>query len=355
MGGPAGRAIASRLDAASVDVVVADQKYDRFFPPKYGVWHDEWDAMCQVYEDAGVKLQGGKAGNAIDRKWDKTDCFFGGSFGMPVDNLMRLDREYYRVDKEALRESLSQGKYRVLQANHISTAIAPNVYAPAGSLVHDDEGTTLQLQKSNGQMITVRTKIVVDCTGHETSLVLKNPGEPSKGPGFQIAYGCMVDTEQEGDKGSMIGPYDADTMTLFDYRTDHFEDSDETTQKKVAKAPTFMYAMPIEGNKIFFEETSLVARPGLSFQECKDRCMKRLKFHGIKVTKLYEEEFCYFPMGGALPMKDQRILALGGAAAMVHPSTGYHICRCLLGASEVAKVIADRKSWSSLDQLSGRA
>ena len=46
-------------------------------------------------------------------------------------------------------------------------------------------------------------------------------------------------------------------------------------------------------------------------------------------------------MGGALPARDQRILGLGGAATMVHPSTGYHICRCLMGASSVAKVIQE--------------
>jgi lycopene beta-cyclase len=100
-----------------------------------------------------------------------------------------------------------------------------------------------------------------------------------------------------------------------------------------------MYAMPLGDNQVFFEETSLVARPGLSFQECKDRCMKRLDYHGIRITELHEEEFCYIPMGGALPAKDQRIIAIGGAAAMVHPSTGYHLCRCLMGASAVANVI----------------
>jgi len=100
-----------------------------------------------------------------------------------------------------------------------------------------------------------------------------------------------------------------------------------------------MYAMPLKGNQIFFEETSLVARPAVSFQECKDRCMKRLDHLGIQVTKLYEEEFCYIPMGGALPAKDQRVLALGGAAAMVHPSTGFHLCRCMMGAGDVAAAV----------------
>ena len=99
--------------------------------------------------------------------------------------------------------------------------------------------------------------------------------------------------------------------------------------------------MPLKGNQIFFEETSLVARPAVSFQECKDRCYRRLEHLGIQVTKVYEEEFCYIPMGGALPAKDQRIIAVGGSAAMVHPSTGYHLCRCMMGAADVAQAVTN--------------
>ena len=126
-----------------------------------------------------------------------------------------------------------------------------------------------------------------------------------------------------------------------------------------------MYVMPIKDNKVFFEETSLVARPAISFQECKDRTMKRLKYHGVRITKLYEEEFCYIPMGGALPARNQRIIGLGGSAAMVHPATGYHICRCLMGAADVASILQRELSSTSgsnnnndirnLDRISGLA
>jgi hypothetical protein len=135
-----------------------------------------------------------------------------------------------------------------------------------------------------------------------------------------------------------FGPYDKEAMTLFDYRTDHFTTKEE--EEKAIKDPTFMYVMPLEKNRVFFEETSLVARPAMSFQECKERCFQRLKYLGINVEDIEEEEFCYIPMGGALPIKDQRVVALGGAAAMVHPSTGYHLCRMLMGAADVADAVA---------------
>ena len=69
--------------------------------------------------------------------------------------------------------------------------------------------------------------------------------------------------------------------------------------------------------------------------------MTRLKHLGITVAEIEEEEYCYIPMGGPLPAKDQRVVAFGGAAAMVHPSTGYHLCRAMMGAGSVAKAIRE--------------
>ena len=342
-GGPAGCAIASLLGSnGKLDVVVANKDFDKDWVPNYGVWKDEWQTVLDKYKSFGIELDGGEFGRSVDREWDVTDCYFGGSFDIPTEKRMRLDRPYCRIDRFALKKSLTKN-FRVVEANHMSNAIGINVYSPAGTLIHDEDGTTIQLQPKDADSspITMRTKIVIDTTGHETKLVMKDNIEPYTQPGFQIAYGAsVVVDETESTNLSKIGPYEKDAMTLFDYRTDHF-DGNESETIKANKAPTFMYAMPLGGNRVFFEETSLVARPAVSFQECKDRCFKRLKHHGIVVTKIEEEEFCYIPMGGALPARDQRILGLGGAATMVHPSTGYHICRCLMGASSVAKVIQE--------------
>ena len=339
--GPAGRAIAALLASSKggMDVVVADTNFDTEWVPNYGVWTNEWDAILNAYEKMGVKLEGGAEGGCIDKEWQVTDCYFGGSFDIPTDQRVRLDRPYKRVDKGALQKSLTNTGFRTLYAKHISQAININMYTPAGSLLHDEEGTTIQLQKgSDGSIITVRAKLVIDSTGHETKLVMRETRDPAIPPGFQIAYGALVEVDESSvpDK-TQVGPYAKEAMTLFDYRTDHF--TGDAMLTKAEKAPTFMYAMPLKDNQIFFEETSLVARPGVSLQECKDRCDIRLEYHGIKVTKVLEEEFCYIPMGGALPARDQRIMGIGGAAVMVHPSTGYHLCRCLMGATAMAEAI----------------
>jgi len=93
------------------------------------------------------------------------------------------------------------------------------------------------------------------------------------------------------------------------------------------------------GNRAFFEETSLVATPAVSMRDCKERLHVRLKHHGIVVEEEEEEEFCYIPMGGGLPTRGQRILAMGGAASLSHPSTGYTVNRMLASSCNLAEAI----------------
>jgi lycopene beta-cyclase len=356
--GPAARALATLLSSTTsrnpgLNVIVSDQRWDTEWPPNYGVWKDEWEAIVKRFQNEfGVSFEGGKYNYAIDREWPVTDCYFGGSWDIPTQQRMRIDRPYCRVDKLALQKTLSPSSYRVIRGNHIvSKAININLYTPPNSLVHDEFGTTTTLTLRDKESVRVRSKVVVDATGHETKLVLRDVRDPYRPPGFQIAYGAVMQVETTS-LADHIGPYDKEAMTLFDYRTDHF-DSNDTWYQQASKSPTFMYAMPLYDNYIFFEETSLVARPAVSFQECKDRMYRRLAHHGIRVTNVLEEEFCYIPMGGALPQRSQRVIAMGGAAAMVHPSTGYHLCRCLMGAAQVAQVLRKEliRSNANLDEV----
>lgn len=371
--GPAARAIATLLaapgesnGAAPYDVLLADANYDRGWIPNYGVWQDEWESVRDLY----ASFQQPLGPQCIDRLWGVTDCFFGGSFDIPVESRMRLDRPYCRVDRNALRRTLSPedevdaeseggggARYRVTRANHVSSATGVNIYSPAGSMVHDESGTTALLRSKDGEVTQVRAKLVVDCTGHESKIVMKDDRTKSIPPGFQIAYGVLAKVDESDiPDADFCGPYYKEAMTLFDYRTDHFPESSDALSK-AETAPTFMYAMPLSGDRIFFEETSLVARPALSFQECKDRCMTRLEHLGITVLDIEEEEFCYIPMGGPLPARDQRVVGFGGAAAMVHPSTGYHLCRAMMGAGAVARAIREelgKEGWNP-DRAAARA
>lgn len=62
---------------------------------------------------------------------------------------------------------------------------------------------------------------------------------------------------------------------------------------------------------------------------------------GIRVLKTYEEEWSYIPVGGSLPNTEQKNLAFGAAASMVHPATGYSVVRSLSEAPNYASVIAN--------------
>ena len=99
---------------------------------------------------------------------------------------------------------------------------------------------------------------------------------------------------------------------------------------------------PGGGTRVFFEETSLVARPAVSFAECARRAARRLQHLGVRVREgsVEDEEFCYIPMGGALPAPGQRVVAFGGAGSLVHPATGYQLCRALAAAGDVAAALA---------------
>jgi len=326
--GPAGTLLAYLLaEKHGKSVCLIDRNAGKPWPNNYGVWQEEWDAL-------EAKLQLGLL-DCLGTQWKVTDCYFGGSWEMPAEECLRVDRAYARVDRSKLKNKLQSPRVRILEESLNIEALATNVYA-GDSLRHDAKGSTLALSGDR----YLRAKMVVDATGSESRITRRLPaaGEPpAPKPGFQIAYGfeCLVDGSTH---------YALDAMTLFDYRTDHLS-FDPEWEARAERDPTFMYAMPLgpasDGSgaqRIFFEETSLVARPGVSFEECKKRCFARLKHLGVDVRPgtVTEEEFCYIPMGGPLPEPGQRVVAFGGAAVMVHPSTGYQLCRMMAAASEVA-------------------
>ena len=118
-----------------------------------------------------------------------------------------------------------------------------------------------------------------------------------------------------------------DTMLFMDWRDEHLSPEFKRANDRL---PTFLYAMPFSETEVFLEETSLVARPGLEFDDLKLKLKERLDYLGVKVTKVHEEEYCLIPMGGVLPTFPQRTLGIGGTAGMVHPSTGFMVAKTML-------------------------
>lgn len=322
--------------------------------PNYGEWRDEWHSLSDRLKLPELK-------ECTTTEWEITDCFFGGSFDIPMEQRTTLERPYVRVDRVKM-QSLLRGRFDNANGLPVSSKLNARQIGSENlfdrDLVHDSTGSTMKLDDGR----TLRCKILIDASGLESRIVSKEKPFYARGnnvelpTGFQIAYGFIAHTDK-------LGPYNDKAMTLFDYRTDHLEAQPRFELEEAKDKPTFMYAMPLGtypdgSHRVFFEETSLVGKGlrRLSFEECKRRAFLRLKHHDINVLGVEEEEYCYIPMGGELPSLTQRVVAFGGAANMVHPSTGYHACRMLAASTDLAAAIsAGIKSGSSPDAISASA
>lgn len=76
-------------------------------------------------------------------------------------------------------------------------------------------------------------------------------------------------------------------------------------------------------------------------QVLKRRLERRLEALNVHVSKVLDEEWSYIPVGGPLPRPDQKILAFGAAANLVHPASGYSVARSLKTAPDFARTLAE--------------
>ncbi|KAG2488086.1 hypothetical protein HYH03_013389 [Edaphochlamys debaryana] len=301
--GPAGIVAAARVAEAGFSVCVVDPDPLAHWPNNYGVWVDEFQAMGLeeyihiVWPKAKVWLHNGPDGEKF------------------------LNRPFGRVDRPRMKRLLLE---------RCAAAGVTFLNEKVAGCSHGEGSSTVAL----GSGTKIRGSLILDATGHSRRLVQY---DKKFDPGFQGAYGIVAEVESH--------PFDVDTMLFMDWRDDHTHSSGlESMRKSNEDLPTFLYAMPFSKTKVFLEETSLVSRPAVPFPELKARLDARLEWLGIKVTKIEEEEYCLIPMGGVLPKHPQRVLALGGTAGMVHPSTGFMVGRMLGAAPLVADTIIEQLS-----------
>ncbi|KAK4440591.1 Capsanthin/capsorubin synthase, chromoplastic [Sesamum alatum] len=176
----------------------------------------------------------------------------------------------------------------------------------------------------------LKADLIVDASGFRSSFIEYNK---PRNHGYQIAHGILAEVDQH--------PYDLDQMLLMDWRDSHLENESFDLRARNSRFPTFMYAMPFDTNLVFFEETSIVSRPVLSYTEVKQRMAARLRHLGITVRRVIEEEKSFFQMGGPLPKIPQSIMAFGGNSGLVHSATGYTVARTMALAPAVAEAIAE--------------
>nr|AKO73675.1 lycopene beta-cyclase [Lycium chinense] len=293
-GGPAGLAVAQQVSEAGLSVCSIDPSPKLIWPNNYGVWVDEFEAMDLL--------------DCLDATWSGAVVY------VDDDRMKNLDRPYGRVNRKQLKSKMMQ-KCILNGVKFHQAKVIKVIHEEAKSMLICNDGVTIQ------------AKVVLDATGFSRCLVQY---DKPYNPGYQVAYGILAEVEEH--------PFDTDKMLFMDWRDSHLNNNMELKERN-RKVPTFLYAMPFSSNRIFLEETSLVARPGLRMDDIQERMVARLSHLGIKVKSIEEDERCVIPMGGPLPVLPQRVIGIGGTAGMVHPSTGYMVARTLAAAPIVAKAI----------------
>ncbi|KAK6945191.1 hypothetical protein RJ641_026293 [Dillenia turbinata] len=293
-GGPAGLAVAQQVSEAGLSVCSIDPSPKLIWPNNYGVWVDEFEALDLL--------------DCLDTTWSGAVVF--------IDDKSKkdLDRPYGRVNRKQLKSKMMQKC--ILNGVHFHQAKVVKV-------IHEESKSLLICNDG----VTVQAAVVLDATGFSRCLVQY---DKPYNPGYQVAYGILAEVEEH--------PFDVNKMVFMDWRDSHLNDNTELRERN-SRIPTFLYAMPFSSERIFLEETSLVARPGLPVEDIQERMVARLKHLGIKVKSIEEDERCVIPMGGPLPVLPQRVVGIGGTAGMVHPSTGYMVARTLAAAPVVASSI----------------
>jgi len=292
--GPAGLGVADEAARRGLKVGVVDPNPLQRWPNNYGVWVDEFEQMG--HEDCFL------------RTWDSAQVI---TKQDEIHKPTRLYRPYAQVDRDKLKKKL------LARATDYGAEFKTGAVS---GVDHEFDVSIVRVGKEN-----VFARQVLDATGHLRKLV---EFEREFTPGYQAAYGATLVVDSH--------PYDLDSMMFMDWRDDHL---DEELKARNDRLPTFLYVMPYTRNKIFVEETSLVARPFVPFDDLKQRLQQRLSKMGIVVREVEDEEYCLIPMGGVLPKLPQRVLGIGGTAGMVHPATGYMVSKSLLQAPTLVDAI----------------
>ena len=300
--GPAGLAIAAALGAEGLKVVVlSPEDWRDPWPNTYGIWGEEVDAL-------GL-------GHLLEHRWSYTCSYFGSGSSDPADPANSPTchgRDYGLFDKNRLQQFW------------LERCEAAGVQWLRGQALELSHGSgRSQVATAAGEVLEAR--LVLDASGHKAVFVQR----PERGPvAGQAAYGVV---------GRFTAPpVQSGQFVLMDYRCDHLSPEERS------EPPTFLYAMDLGEGRFFVEETSLALAPPVPYATLKQRLERRLAHRGVAIEQVEHEEFCLFPMNLPLPDLDQPVLAFGGAAAMVHPASGYLVGALLRRAPVLAAAVAAR-------------
>ena len=273
--GPAGMAAAAACRGVGLDVQLVAPAPRANWTPTYSAWSDELPAWVRR-----------------DMCWNEVQVHLGDN------DVVRVDRPYARIDREALHGELWARAHGITLTD---ARAAVSKVSEAGVVVSDDGG---------GEH---HAAVVVDATGSNDATH------------FQTAYGLIAEVS-----GSGAERLDAESPLWMDF-SESFGSGREI--------PTFLYALPNSDGTWLLEETALIRGPLVPYSELERRLWIRLGRMGIDVDRVVGVERCTIPMDVA-PRRARGVVRFGTAGGMVHPATGFHVARVLSAAPRLASAIA---------------
>jgi lycopene beta-cyclase len=184
-------------------------------------------------------------------------------------------------------------------------------------LDHDAEQTRIRLHDGS----TLCGRVVIDASGARSPFVLRSH---ARVPALQVAYGALIHAPAH--------PFDPSEAVLMNFCP---------ASPRLGDPPSFLYALPLDRDRVFLEETSLAHRPGVEVAKLRARLETRLAALGLQDCEVLAEEHCVIPMGLGLPLPRQRVLPFGAAASMVHPASGYLMSQIARNVEPVALALVD--------------
>lgn len=259
--GPAGLYLAALLAKRGLKVALIG--HDVPFVNNYGVWLDEWQALGLM--------------GTLECSWPDAVCYFG------EGRETRIGRGYGRVSRRLFRSHLLE-MCREAGVQFLADEV--------DDISLSADGKTSRVATKKGAHLAAR--LVNVSAGAAAGKFLKFDDVDAPSVAAQTAYGIEAEVEGYPDG------YPADLMLFMDFRRHHTGVNDGMAHRlktgvfehpnsggglwgSASEPPSFLYAMPLGGRRVFLEETCLVAKPALPFAVLKRRLERRLRAMNVKV------------------------------------------------------------------------